>query len=83
VRDALQLKDGGSIDPGRAGEHGSTYFVNYPIGSLTTRFLENHLRCGGNTRDPKRCLAIYYFWDDDSQQVVVGWLPGHLENRLT
>jgi hypothetical protein len=82
-RDALQLKDGGSIDQGRAGEHGSTYFVNYPIGSITTRFLENHLRCGGNTRDPKRCLAIYYFWDDDSQQVVVGWLPGHLENRLT
>jgi hypothetical protein len=39
--------------------------------------------CGGNTRDPKRRLEIYYFWDDDPQQVMVGWLPGHLVNRLT
>ena len=83
TRDELQLKDGGSIDPGRAGGFGDTYFVTYPIGSINKRFLESHLRCGGNTRDPKRCLAIYYFWDEDERQVVVGWLPGHLENRLT
>ena len=42
-----------------------------------------HLKSGGNTRDPTRCLRIYFFWDDDEQQVVVGSLPGHLENRLT
>ena len=82
-RDALQLRDGGSIDEDHAGEYGSTYYVQYPIGSSVNRFLESHLRCGGNTRDPERCLAIYFFWDDESQQVVIGWLPSHLENKMT
>jgi hypothetical protein len=42
-----------------------------------------HLKNGGNTRDPMRCLRIYFFWDDDEQQVVVGSLPAHLENHMT
>lgn len=36
-----------------------------------------HIKNGGNTRDPKRCLRIYYFWDAVSQQIVVADLPAH------
>ncbi|MDE0627065.1 MAG: hypothetical protein OXH99_11755 [Bryobacterales bacterium] len=33
---------------------------------------------GTNTRDPERCLRIYYFWDARNQQVVVASMPGHV-----
>lgn len=36
-----------------------------------------HVKNGGNTRDPQRCLRIYYFWDQDGQQIVVVDMPGH------
>jgi hypothetical protein len=36
-----------------------------------------HVKNGGNTRDPKRCLRIYYFWDDNSQQAVIASMPEH------
>jgi hypothetical protein len=39
--------------------------------------VEWHIKNGGNTRDPGRCLRIYYFWDDVSQQVVVASMPAH------
>lgn len=42
------------------------------------RLLDMHVKNGGNTRDPRRCLRIYYFWDADEQLVVVGSLPGHV-----
>jgi hypothetical protein len=64
----------------RYGEFGDTYFVDW---SGQRRLLDMHLKNGGNTRDPTRCLRIYFFWDDDEQQVIVGSLPGHLDTRLT
>ncbi|AMM84853.1 hypothetical protein AZF01_11170 [Martelella sp. AD-3] len=27
-----------------------------------------HVKTGGNVRDPKRCLRIYYFWEPETQQ---------------
>lgn len=36
-----------------------------------------HIKNGGNTRDPSRCLRIYYAWDQLTQQIVVTYLPGH------
>jgi hypothetical protein len=36
-----------------------------------------HIKNGGNTRDPRRCLRIYYFWDPITQQVVVADMPAH------
>lgn len=36
-----------------------------------------HIKNGGNTRDPKRCLRIYYFWDSATQQIVVAEMPAH------
>jgi len=79
----LGLRCGHSITPSRAGEEGDAYFVRYPLHTGRRRFLELHLRNKGNTRDPKRCLGIYFFWDEDTRQVVVGWLPGHLPIRIS
>ena len=36
-----------------------------------------HIKNGGNTRDPKRCLRIYYFWHESTQQIVVAEMPAH------
>jgi hypothetical protein len=62
------------------GEFGDTYFVDW---RAQRRLLDMHLKPGRNTRDPTRCLRFYFFWDDEEEQAVVGWLPGHLESRLT
>lgn len=78
----LHLTCTGSIAEHKAGEHGDTYYVRFPVGSLKKRFLESHLR-KGTSREARHCLAIYFFWDSDTQQVVVGWLPSHLKNDLT
>lgn len=45
--------------------------------------VEWHLKNGGNTRDPSRCLRIYYLWDDASQQVVIASMPAHLNTGAT
>ena len=61
-------------------ERGDTFTVQW---GTRRRLLDWHLKNGGNTRDPSRCLRVYYFWDEESQQVVVGSLPGHLETRAS
>lgn len=73
---------GGSIEESRAGEFGETYYVRYPIGSNRRQFLSHHIR-KGYIKNDHQCMAIYFFWDAETQQVVVGWLPSHLDNRLT
>lgn len=47
------------------------------------RDVEWHIKNGGNTRDPSRCLRIYYFWDDASQQVVIASMPAHIRTGAT
>ena len=81
-RGELGLRCSHSITKERAGQQGDGYFVNYPPHSTEKRFLEFHLRKGSD-HDERNCLAIYFFWHGDTQQVVVGWLPGHLKNRMT
>lgn len=39
--------------------------------------VDQHIKNGGNARDPKRCLRIYYFWEPDLQQTVIDHLPAH------
>ncbi len=68
-----------SITEQRAGEEGDTYFVKY---AGQRSFLDRHLK-KGTSRAKEHCFRIYFFWDDDSQQVVVGWLPSHLDTRIT
>ncbi|MDE2875206.1 MAG: hypothetical protein OXQ93_07175 [Gemmatimonadota bacterium] len=44
--------------------------------------VEWHLQCGADRHDPRRCLCIYYFWDADTQRVVVASMPSHQETTL-
>ena len=71
-----------SISETRAGEQGDTYFVTYPVGARNTHLLEWYLTYG-NSYEARYCLRIYFFWDKTEEVVVIGWLPSHLDNRLT
>lgn len=72
----------GSIDKSRAGEEGDAYYVNYPLGTDRREFLQYHIE-RGNSRETRYCMRIYFFWDPETSQVVVGWLPSHLSNRIS
>lgn len=72
----------GSIDKSRAGQEGGVYYVNYPLGTDQKEFLQYHIE-RGNSRESRYCMRIYFFWDADTSQVVVGWLPSHLNNRIS
>jgi hypothetical protein len=43
------------------------------------RVLNMHLK-HGTSREPHLCFRLYYFWDEESQCAVVGWLTSHLDN---
>lgn len=75
----LGLEETSTMAKNRVGEEGDTYFVRY--GGMP-RLLDRHLKAG-NSRDPRYCFRLYFFWDEDDEIVVVGWLPSHLDNRLT
>lgn len=44
--------------------------------------LDRHLK-GGDSRDRRYCFRVYFFWDEEGQVAVVGWLPSHLDNRAS
>lgn len=58
---------------------------NAPCGEDTFKFdfqgrrleADWHIKNDGNTRDPRRCLRVYYAWDDITQQIVVAEMPAH------
>lgn len=56
-----------------------TYSVAYKGGTVP---LNMHVS-GSSHRDPRKTFRVYFYWDDVGQCVVVGWFPGHLENRMT
>lgn len=72
----LGLFIGGSVDPSRAGEAGDEYFIRY---GGRRRFLDQHVG-RGNSRDPRFTLRIYFTWCEETERVVVGWLPTHLHS---
>ncbi|HUB45967.1 MAG TPA: hypothetical protein VMB73_13355 [Acetobacteraceae bacterium] len=63
----------------RAGEFASDYFVMYD-GHRTE--IDMHLK-GSNSRDPRYCFRVYFFWCDEKMRLVVASLPSHLDSRLT
>lgn len=73
----LHLEESATGDGAKS--EGDQYFVQY---QGKRRHLERHLK-GGNSREARFCFRLYYLWDDVSQVAVVGWLPSHLENRMT
>lgn len=64
---------------------------NSPYGADTFQFdlhgqrldADWHVKRGGNTRDPVRCLRIYYAWDEATQQIVVADMPAHRRTGAT
>ena len=76
---SLGLQLGRAVSKTRAGQEGEEYWRNWH----GRRFLlQDHLK-KGDSRDERRCLRIYFFWDDDEQIVVVGWLTSHLDTSHT
>lgn len=73
----LNIEETQTFAGDRHGEHGDMYFVHY---AGRRHLLDRHLK-KGSTRDVRRCFRLYFFWDEDSEQAVVGWLPSHLETR--
>ncbi len=57
---------------------GDEYIVDY---RGEKRKLDIHLK-KGVARDQRRCLRIYYFWCEESEQVVVGSLLSHLRHLI-
>ncbi|WP_146113070.1 hypothetical protein [Paracoccus yeei] len=75
----LGIEEQPSFAGNRAGEEGDTYFIR--IGHRRVE-LDRHLK-KGNSREPRYCFRLYFFWDDTTNQVVVGWLPSHLSTRAS
>jgi hypothetical protein len=76
---ALGLEDSRSITPTRLGEQGDEYLVQH---NGRRRELERHLK-KGNSYESRHCFRLYFFWDEEDEQVVVGWLTSHLGTRQT
>lgn len=75
----LGIEEQPSFAGSRAGEQGDTYFIR--MGQRRVE-LDRHLK-KGNSREPRYCFRLYFFWDDTTSQVVVGWLPSHLATRAS
>jgi hypothetical protein len=75
----LSLEESDSISDSRLGEQGETYIVNYAGKKCA---LDRHLK-HGTSKEQRFCFRLYFFWDEDSEQAVVGWLPSHLDTRQT
>ncbi len=64
---------------------------NAPCGNDTFKFdfrgrrleADWHIKNGGNTRDPRRCLRIYYAWDERTQEIVIADMPAHRRTGAT
>lgn len=70
----LGLEDSATFAGSRAAQFGDEYFIQF---SGSRRELDRHLK-GSNSRDERFGFRLYFFWDENSQQVIVGWLPNHL-----
>lgn len=81
--DELLLELSPSMSDHRIGEFREQYTVDYQSGQSTRHVLDWHLKTKGNSKDPRNCLRIYFFWDPHNELVVIGHLPSHLDNRLT
>ena len=77
---ALGIDEQPTFHGARYGEEGETYFVRYGGRRV---LLDRHLKKGTAHNDDRRCFRLYFFWDDEEQHVVVGWLPSHLDTRIT
>lgn len=73
----LGVDDLPAISDVSAGEQGDEYF---PLYNGRRCKLERHIT-KGVSRDARECLRVYFFWDYENNQVVIGSLPSHLSIR--
>ncbi len=71
----LKLRETPSISPDRQGKARDGFEIEWEGKRLT---LDRHLKNNSGTRDPRRCLRIYFAWDETTRLVVIGHLPGHM-----
>jgi hypothetical protein len=76
----LGLRDGGPISDSAFGSFRTHYEVEWHGQPVR---ITDHLRNNGNSHDPARCLAIYFFWDETISASVICAMPGHLPNGLS
>lgn len=75
----LGIEEQPTFSGDRAGEEGDEYKVTW---NDRKRLLERHLK-GNSSREGRYGFRLYYFWDEDTKQVIVGSFPTHLRNRLS
>jgi len=75
----LGLEDSGTFGGTRAGQFGDEYFLRH---GGRRRELDRHLK-GSNSRDERFGFRLYFFWDEQSEQVVIGSLPSHLTTGIS
>ena len=59
---------------------GDEYTFDYQGRRLSANW---HLKNGGNTRQPERCLRIYYTFDAQYRQIVVSDMPAHIRSAAS
>ena len=76
----LKVENSATGSVASAGTQGKSYEVDY---QGSRRRLDMHLKGGKsmNSHDDRERFRIYYFWDDDSNRIVIGHLPGHLHTN--
>lgn len=57
----------------------SQYSISYRGRTYT---MDRHVS-GNSSRDPRQGLRVYYAVDEDNGFLIVGHLPGHLDNRMS
>lgn len=60
--------------------NGDTYSIMWKGRSYDVDW---HIKNGGNTRNPERCLRIYYFWEPELKLTVIDHLPSHRKTGMT
>lgn len=66
----------------RLGEFRDVYTIPHRIGRQSKQVLGPHLKFG-SSKDERYCMRIYFIWDEEREEVVIGHLPSHLETRAT
>lgn len=75
----LGLEESPSFSGARASEQEDKYIVQY---EGRKRWLDKHLK-KSNARDERYAFRLYFFWDKETRQVIVGWFPSHLPTRIS
>ena len=72
----LRLQDAPGLSPTAQGRARDDFSIEWNGRRL---ILDRHLKNNAKTRDPKHCFRLYFTWDDNAGQVVIGHLPGHMK----